>query len=200
MSSPLNDDRNARLAAALSVEHGGHPLAVYASVRSTSRVPDALVGLGLPLIDYVFGTLDDTPARVTAVRGQHSAHNPLLGLGTDVEMWTVLIRCGSGMTVTVDVAMGPWATAVGPLELRVEWMRPERSTTFHPKSGSIVSGEPGDASLGLTGLEERLLNYAVDLCDLVVEGETPAELDVAMRIVEAARASAAQGTPVDLSE
>ena len=197
MTSPLNDDRNARLAAAHSVEHGGHPLAVYASVRSTSRVPDALVGLGLPLIDYVFGSMDDTPVRVTAVRGQHSAHNPLLGLGTDVEMWTVLIRCRSGMTVTVDVAMGPWATAVGPLELRVEWMASERVTTFHPRSVSVVSGEPGDPALGLTGLEERLLDYAVDLCDLVVEGQTPAELAAAMRIVEAARASAAQSVPVD---
>ena len=196
MSSPLADDPNARLAAALVAEPAGRLLAVYAAIRSSSRVPDALNGLGVPLIDYVLRSLDDVPARVTALRGRHSAHNPLLGLGTDVEMWTILIRCRSELTVTVDVAMGPWATAAGSLELRVEWMRSDRVTTFHPRGGSVVSGEPGDASLGLTGLEERLLAYAVDLCDLVADGEAPSEMVTAMRIVEAARVSMDQTTPV----
>ncbi len=199
MTSPLMDDPNARMAAALAGEPAGRLIAVYASIRSTSRVPDALTGFGLPLIGYVLDTLDDSPIRVTAVQGRHSAHNPLLGLGTDVDLWTLLIRCESELTVTVDVATGPWSTGAGPLELRVEWMRPERVTTFHPRGAGVVSGDPGDVSLGLTGLEERLLDYAVDLCDLVADGETPAEIAEAMRIVEAAREAASTGRSVDVS-
>lgn len=198
MTSPWSDDANARLAASLASESAGRLLAVYASIRSTTRVPDALVGLGVPLIGYVLDSVDEAPVRVTAIQGRHSAHNPLLGLGTDVEMWTLLIRCASEVTITVDVAAGPWTTDAGPLETRVEWMRSDQVTTFHPSGAAVASQDAGDVSLGLTGLEERLLEYAVDLCDLAADGETPVELARAMDIAEAARRSVERAASVDL--
>ena len=81
----------------------------------------------------------------------------------------------------------------------VEWLWSDRVTTFHPRGASVASGEPGDGSLGLTGLEERLLEYAVDLCDLAADGEMPVELAAASRVAEAARESAERGAPVGLS-
>lgn len=199
MISPLKVDSNARLAADLASESHGRLLAVYASIRSTARVPDALVGLGLPLVAYVLDSLPDRPTRVTAIRGRHTAHNPLLGLGTDVEIWTIIVRCESEVTITLDIASGPWTTGFGPLELRVEWMRAARVTTFHPRGATVVSGGAVDRSLGLTGVEERLVAYAVDLCDLVADGMTPGELTRAMPIVEAARTSAERGVPIELA-
>lgn len=199
MTSPLKTDANARMAAARASETQGRLLAAYASIRSTARVSDALVGFGLPLVAYVLDSMPDDPIRVTAVRGQHSAHNPLLGLGTDVEVWTLLIRCGSDVTITLDVAAGPWTTGIGPLELRVEWMRSDRVTTFHPRGAMARSSDLADSSLGLTGIEERLVDYAMDLCDLVADDIVPDELTVAMQIVEAARTSADLAVPVDLA-
>ncbi len=198
MSNPLKDDPNAALAAALAGEGDGKLLAVYASIRSTTRVAEPLIGLGLPLIDYVLASIYETPVSVTATRGRHSAQSPLLGLGTDVELWTLLVRCASELTVTVDVAAGPWSTVAGPLELRVEWLRSGRVTTFHPRGATISSGDGSAVSLGLTGLEERLLDYAVDLSEMSGDGDAPAEFAGAMRIVEAARGAVSTGLSVDL--
>ena len=200
MTSPWREDPNARLVASLASEPAGRLLAVYASIRSTTRVPDALTGLGVPLVGYVLESVDETPVRVTATRGRHSAHNPLLGLGTDVEMWTLLIRCASEVTITVDVTAGPWTTDAGPLETRVEWMGSDRVTTFHPRGATVASQEAWDGSLGLTGLEERLLEYAVDLCDLAAEGDMPIELAAASHVAEAARESVAGNVPITLIE
>lgn len=200
MTSPWFDDPNARMAASIAAEPVGHLLAVYASVRSTSRVADALTGLGVPLIAYVLDSIDETPVRVTATRGRHSAHNPLLGLGTDVELWTLLIRCASEVTITIDVAAGPWTTDAGPLETRVEWMRSVRVTTFHPRGASIASEEAGDGSLGLNGMEERLLEYAADTCDLAADGEMPVELMAASRVADAAKESDSGDVSISLMD
>ena len=198
MTSPWCDDTNARLAATLAGEPAGRLLAIYASIRSTTRVPDALTGLGVPVIAYVLDSAKETPLRVTAIRSRHSAHNPLLGLGTDVEMWSILLRCASEVSITVDVAAGPWTTDAGPVETRVEWMWSERVTTFHPKGSSVASQEAGDCSLGLTGIEERLLEYAVDLCDLAADGDMPMELAAASRVAGAARESVAGDVSINL--
>lgn len=199
MMSPFLIDQTAATAARLAREAPGRRLAIYAAIRSTGRVPDAMVGLGLPLLAYVLGTVDDAPTRVTAVRARHSADSPFWGLGTEVEQWTILVLCASGMTITVDVATGPWTTGAGPLELRVEWMTSERVTTLHPRGATIASATPGDASLGLSGLEEALLVYAEELGDLAAEGALPEELGPALRIIDAAGDSAASGLPVDIS-
>ena len=198
MSSPMADDRSALLAADLARRAGGSRLAVYAAVRATARVPDPLVGLGVPLLAYVLGSVEENPVRVTAVRGRHSAEGPLWGLGTQVEQWSLLIRCASELTITVDVASGPWTTGVGPLELRVEWMHRERVITFRPTGATVASAAPGAASLGLSGLEERLLGYAEEVVDLAADHALPEELSAAAAIVSAARRSAETGGPVDL--
>lgn len=198
MTSPLVADRTAAMTSRLAREAEGRPLAVYAAIRSTGRVPNALLGLGLPLVAFVLDSLDDEPTRVTAVTTRHSADSPVWGLGTEVEQWTILIRCRSELTITVDVAAGPWTTGAGPLELRVEWMTSERVTTFYPRGASIASAAAGDASLGLSGLEEALLAYAEELGDLEAEGAMPEVLHAALRIVDAARESAEVGTSIDM--
>jgi hypothetical protein len=197
MNNPLFHDPNAVLAADLARQAEGRLLAVYASVRSTTRVADSLVGFGLPVFAYLLGSMHESPVRVAAVRGRHTAQSALLGLGTDVEIWTVLVRCASELTMTVDVAAGPWTTAAGPIELRVEWMRSDRVTTFHPRGGTVVAGD-GGASVGLTGLEERLLDHAIDLCDIVGDGHVPEDFVEAMQIVEAAKEAASAEMAIEI--
>lgn len=112
-----------------SVATSGSGWPSYAVIRAKARIDDALITLGLPLIQEVLSVADENPITVT------SAYS---GGDSGFEQWSLILSFPSGVRASIDIASGLGAAQVRALDLRVEWSGAEQAILVDPTAVAVT--------------------------------------------------------------
>jgi len=165
----------------------GQLLAVYAVARTKLPIDDALVLLGLPLIDEIVTTLGEAPVGVTAHLCREPGH---------FEQWSMVVAFSSGLRATIDVGAGFGAAQQDHLDLRVEWSGTERVVFVNPANVAVtVTGARGARrdSAEVFPIANRVLVFADHA--FAIAADPPSQWRTAAAVIAAARESSESGMP-----
>ena len=165
----------------------GQLLAVYGVARADLAIDEALVVLGLPLIDEIVTALGEAPVGVTAL---------LCGEPGRFEQWSLVVAFPSGIRATIDVGAGFGGAQQDHLDLRVEWSGTERVVIVDPARVAVtVTNDRGSkrGSAEVFPIANRVLDFAEHA--LAISANPPPHWRSSAAIITAARESATTGTP-----
>ncbi len=177
----------------------GQLLAVFAAHRTKQAMGDPLVELGLPLLDYLVGAL-----RAEVVQVQATAETLFATDGPgEPDTWLLLLRFRTGLIATVELGRSLPAAFPTDSELRVEFAGSERVVVADAENLGVTT-YAGDGSVRRNASGPDAHRALLDgFLPAVRDAQAPEESLVTLRwvmpLIEAARRSAAEGTPVSLT-